>query len=37
MSDLKPVIFRLNGEKYGVDISLVNGIEKEQKIVVVPN
>lgn len=37
MADLKPVIFRLNGEKYGVDISLVNGIEKEQKIVAVPN
>ncbi len=37
MADLKPVIFKLNGEKYGVDISLVNGIEKEQEIVAVPN
>lgn len=37
MTDLKPVIFKLNGEKYGVDISLVMGIEKEQKIIVVPN
>lgn len=37
MDDLKPVIFKLNGEKYGVDISLVNGIEREQKIVAVPN
>lgn len=37
MADLKPVVFKLNGEKYGVDINLVNGIEREQKIVAVPN
>lgn len=37
MEGLKPVIFKLNGEKYGVDIELVNGIEREQKIVAVPN
>lgn len=37
MVDLKSVVFKLNGEKYGVDINLVNGIEKEQKIVAVPN
>ncbi len=37
MAELKPVIFKLHGEKYGVDINLVMGIEKEQKIVAVPN
>lgn len=37
MADLKPVVFKLNGEKYGVDINLVNGIEREQRIVGVPN
>lgn len=37
MKDIKPVIFRLNGEKYGIDINRVNGIEKEQHIVSVPN
>ncbi|MDE6312453.1 MAG: chemotaxis protein CheW [Lachnospiraceae bacterium] len=37
MKDLKPVIFKLNGEMYGIDITLVNGIEKEQHIVSVPN
>lgn len=37
MTDLKPVIFKLNGEIYGIDITLVNGIEKEQHIVSVPN
>lgn len=37
MADLKPVVFKLHGEKYGVDINLVNGIEREQKIVEVPN
>lgn len=37
MTGIKPVIFKLNGEKYGIDITLVNGIEKEQHIVRVPN
>ena len=37
MNDIKPVIFRLNGEKYGIDINRVNGIEREQHIVSVPN
>lgn len=37
MTGIKPVIFKLNGEKYGIDITLVNGIEKEQHIVSVPN
>lgn len=33
----KPVIFKLDGEEYGVDISMVSGIEKYQKIIPVPN
>lgn len=37
MADLKPVVFKLHGEKYGVDINLVNGIERDQRIVGVPN
>lgn len=37
MAGIKPVIFKLKGEKYGIDINLVNGIEKEQHIVKVPN
>ena len=37
MTGIKPVIFKLNGERYGIDITLVNGIEKEQHIVRVPN
>lgn len=37
MAELKPVIFKLHGEKYGVDINLVMGIEREQRIVAVPN
>lgn len=35
--EFKPVVFRLGNQKYGVDISLVMGIEKEQTIVRVPN
>lgn len=34
---IKPVVFQLGNEEYGVDINLVNGIEKYQKIVPVPN
>ena len=37
MENIKPVIFKLQGEKYGIDINLVSGIEREQKIVSVPN
>lgn len=37
MQAIKPVVFELNGEKYGIDITRVNGIEKEQHIVSVPN
>lgn len=37
METIKPVIFKLHGEKYGIDIQLVSGIERDQKIVAVPN
>lgn len=37
MALIKPVVFNLNEELYGVDINLVQGIEKEQQIVRVPN
>ena len=37
MALIKPVVFNLNDELYGVDINLVQGIEKEQEIVRVPN
>lgn len=34
---IKPVVFKLGAEEYGVDISLVNAIERYQQIVPVPN
>lgn len=34
---VKPVVFKLGDEEYGVDINLVNAIEKYQQIVPVPN
>lgn len=34
---IKPVVFKLDDREYGVDINLVNGIEKYQQIVPVPN
>lgn len=37
MQAIKPVVFELNGEKYGIDINRVSGIEREQHIVAVPN
>lgn len=37
MEEMKPVVFKLANENYGVDINLVLGIEKEQQIVRVPN
>ena len=37
MEEMKPVVFKLANENYGVDINLVQGIEKEQQIVRVPN
>ncbi|MDD6797682.1 MAG: chemotaxis protein CheW [Bacteroides sp.] len=36
-SYLKPVVFKLGDEYYGVDINSVRGIEKEMSIVPVPN
>lgn len=35
--EFKPVVFKVDNQNYGVDISLVNGIEKVQQIVMVPN
>ena len=37
MADFKPVVFKLGNELYGLDISVVRGIEKEQQVVHVPN
>lgn len=37
MEEMKPVVFKLNNENYGVDINRVLGIEREQQIVRVPN
>lgn len=37
MSTLKPVVFTLEDEVYGIDINMVNAIEKAQKIMPVPN
>lgn len=34
---VKPVVFKLAGQMYGVDINLVIGIEKQLNIVPVPN
>ena len=37
MEDFKPVVFKLNDQLYGMDINRVQGIEKEQQVVPVPN
>ena len=37
MAFFQPVVFRLDNEKYGINISYVSGIEYEQTIVRVPN
>lgn len=37
MEDIKPIIFKLNNEDYGIDISLVNAIEPAQHTVRIPN
>ena len=37
MADFKPVVFKLGKELYGLDINKVQGIEKEQQVVHVPN
>lgn len=34
---IKPVVFRLNNELYGVDINVVQSIEKQIQVVSVPN
>ena len=34
---IKPIVFRIGNELYGVDIQHVNAIEKDQSIVRVPN
>lgn len=37
MATLQQVVFRLDKEEYGLDIMKVNGIEKYQEVVKVPN
>lgn len=37
MEDFKPVVFKLENELYGLDILNVQGIEKDQQVVRVPN
>lgn len=37
MEDIKPIIFKLNNEDYGIDISLINAIEPAQETVRIPN
>ncbi|WP_099466770.1 chemotaxis protein CheW [Konateibacter massiliensis] len=37
MEGMKPIIFKLNNEDYGIDISLVNAIEPSQQTVRIPN
>lgn len=37
MEEMKPVVFSLDNENYGVDIERVQGIERQQQIVRVPN
>lgn len=37
MADYKPVIFKVGDEEYGVDITMVRGIENVQSVVRVPN
>lgn len=37
MKEIKPIIFKLNQEMYGIDISRVNAIEQVLQIVRIPN
>lgn len=37
MEDIKPIIFKLDKESYGIDISLVNAIEPSLQTVRIPN
>ena len=37
MAALQVVVFKINGDRFGVNIDYVNGIEREMKIMAVPN
>ena len=37
MDEFKPIVIKLDNELYGFDISRVQGIEREQQVVRVPN
>lgn len=37
MAIVKPIVFRIGNELYGIDISYVNAIERDQMVVRVPN
>ena len=37
MAALQVVVFKVHGDRFGVNIDYVNGIEREQKIMAVPN
>ena len=37
MAALQVVVFKINGDRFGVNIDYVNGIERELKIMAVPN
>lgn len=37
MQSMKPVIFTIGNERYGIDINLIKGIEKQQKVTPIPN
>lgn len=37
MEDIKPIIFKLEKEDYGIDISLINAIEPSMQTVRIPN
>lgn len=37
MKGVKSIVFRVQGQSYGIDISLISGIEREQTVVPIPN
>ena len=37
MAALQVVVFKINGDRFGVNIDYVNGIERELKVMAVPN
>ena len=37
MKGVKSIVFRVHGQSYGIDISLISGIEREQTVVPIPN